>query len=255
MVDAKSRIKNLRIKNNLSLEEISRITGIRMETLELYESGERRPRISTISKIVRLVEDYVSSEHTTVKEDLDSLEDVVEECDEMSVDDNTGECDMNRPDYESYVMCVNRLFSRCGELIKSIHDGDPFNNFTLEVSRDIDNLSSSLEFIFSRTSMLSEPFDEQLVAFTVKNTLNTLINSFNAVKTVSDALNRCEERGSIISNLRMDLRQSIHSIRYIVFYINDYFKVESDTMFILERNDGTLYSLNEFHEKRMEEAL
>lgn len=242
MIGAKTKIKNLREINNLSIDEMSKIIGLPKGTILEYENGKRNPRPSTYNRIVKAVEDYLSSKPRDIE-----IEDRVDE-------DYNGTVSTNKPNYDSYVMCVDRLFNRCGELIRCVHDGRDHDIFLLNVSKDISNLSSSIHFMFHRTSLLLEPFDEKLVAFTVKNTINKIIDSFNAIKLISDAIIKSGEKKLSMSNIRMNLRESLHNIRYLVFYINDYFKLESDTTFILEKSDGTLYSLSKFHEEKMKEA-
>jgi transcriptional regulator with XRE-family HTH domain len=49
-------IRNLRIKNNLSSKELSKILNISESSVSLYESGKRKPSLSLIIKIA----DYFS---------------------------------------------------------------------------------------------------------------------------------------------------------------------------------------------------
>lgn len=234
MIIAKVKLRNLREVNGLSIDDLSEITGIRRRVLYDYESGLREPRMTTVKKIIDCVEKHLNNDNGY---EFDSGVNL----------------DLNKPDYDSYTICVDRLLNKCGELLKCVHDGNSSDSELVDISKDICNLSSSLHFIFHKTSILLEPFDEQLIAFTVKNTINKIIDSFNIMKLINDALVISGDRNLFTSNIRTNLRDSLHSVRYIVFYINDYFKIESDTVFILEKSDGTIYSLSRFHEKRMGE--
>ena len=240
---SKSRIKSLREENGLSLEELSNITGIKVKVIKSYEEGEINPRLKTVSHIVESVTKYVLENGSSYKDS-----------NRPSNKDNVNYND-NCFDSSNYEVCCNKLYHECGVLIRSLSDTKTFKDDFLATLQSINSLTSSLQFIFHKSSMRPGAFDQTLIAFTVKHALDKLINSFNALKYVNDALNRHQEENLLIFNLRLNVRESVHNLRYLFNYVNDYFKMESDTVFIIEKSDGTLYSLNQFHERRMEEAL
>lgn len=48
-----NRIKELRIKNNLTQLEISQVLGVTTQSISLYERGDREPKAETWYKLAR----------------------------------------------------------------------------------------------------------------------------------------------------------------------------------------------------------
>ena len=51
LVDAGRRIREARVGQGLSLEQVARLTGISAPALSLIETGKRDPRFSTLARI------------------------------------------------------------------------------------------------------------------------------------------------------------------------------------------------------------
>lgn len=241
-----TKLKSLRENNGLSLDELSKITGIKKETLIKYETGEVKARLKTFSKIVDKIKENRKEFYNSSDKDEENVNDL-----NNGVYDNTSSNSFNS---YSYKLCCDKLLNNCGKFLRELSDNG-LGNECLPIIQDIDNLSHSLYFIFHRSSIYSGVFDETLIAYTVKHTIGEIIDSFNSLKSVSDLLNKNASNDTLVCNLRLHIRQTLHNIRYVFFYINDYFKVQSDMLFIIERDNGTVCSLNDFHEKRMSESF
>lgn len=51
LVDAGRRIREARVGQGLSLEQVARLTGISAPALSLIETGKRDPRLTTLARI------------------------------------------------------------------------------------------------------------------------------------------------------------------------------------------------------------
>ena len=50
------RIKEIRVKNNVTQRELAEKLGLTLNTVSRYETGERRPRIDTVIKIAKALD-------------------------------------------------------------------------------------------------------------------------------------------------------------------------------------------------------
>lgn len=221
-------LKHVRENKGISLEEFSNMTKISMRRLKTYEEDSVEPKKKTLKFIAQCL-----------GIDLDKE-------DSYSAGLNPSSTKYSSIVYES---CCNKLYQEVSNLMEKLFDGENDLQTILIIRDKINDLTDSIAFNFRKASISENPFDEYLIEFTLKNTLSNIINGFNMLKSINNLLDKNSNDDPSIIALRAGVRNSVHDLRYVFYYLNDYFRVESDRMFILEKSDGTVGCLNDFQSK------
>lgn len=144
-----------------------------------------------------------------------------------------------------------REFSDCTSNLLNELSVHNFNNEnSLQLSSNLNHFCKCLNHLFRSSCISPRGFDEQLIAYTMKLELGNIISKFNSLRMIDASLFGVPSNNHRVISFRLNIRECINDLKFIFQYINDYFKLNSGTNYILENSDGTVYTIHEIMKKR-----
>lgn len=221
--------RNLR---GLSQEQLAKMAVITVRRIESYESGEVKPNSASFNAIMKAFEKF-DKEKEKEKEDKDR----------------------NQPNFSGqsfdngvYRKCFDDLFDGCNELRNYLFKHNVIDEKALGIATNyIYRNSNSLELQVKNSIVSSTGIDKYLSVYTIKSCLKSLIDSYNYLYA-ADRFCTVAKKSSIVDketlgHFMVEVRSSIHNLKFIIDYINEFFLEEFETVLLVAKPNGTLYSI------------
>lgn len=262
------QIQKERERRGLNVEEFAKMCLMRPERINDYESGRVIPNFKSLNVMIAAFTKYDRDKDGKKIEDCEASLDSMREnrynfkavtgvksltsnhSSSSYSESENGVRSMLSFDPYVYNKCYKELVSGCNELYDRMFKDNKVDSECLSMaSGKIHNCCSSLEFQFKRSVVVSAGIDRHLCIYTIKHCLGDLIDCYNKLHEIDYSItylstsNRFDRTlvGSFLSHLKC----SLHCLRFVINYINDFFYMEFNSHLLITKSSGSIYSLFE----------
>lgn len=248
------QIKQEREARGISQEDLAKMCHMTLNRIIDYETGKVRPNGKSLMTIVNVFEEYYKhSNFDPSKTLIDDSKVHRRKSNRKSNNNSNIYYDGSEgPSFEPkiYDRCYADLIDSCFKLKDRLIQHNKVDQECLNIiNNKIYNCCSSLEHQFKRSIAISAGLDKYLSVYTIKNCLGQLIDCYNYLYTIDCLIMSVRNNDStdkiLLGNFMFLLKSSIHSLRFAVNYLNDFFNMEFDNVLLITKPNGTLYSLFE----------
>lgn len=238
-------IREERVSKNLSQEELAKLCIMSVSRIRGYESGKTKPNNKTFNAILealaryenKKLEDKVEKIRVNLDSDAnDAKRDTVEENNQHESENFNG---------YMFSSCCRMLEQGCTKVKEHLVDSNSINEECVElVKSSILNHCNSIEFSIKRSLKYSVVVDPLISTFIIKECLNNILESFNCIKSIENIISLVNNDNSMDKKLLGDLaylvRSCLHSLKFIIDYINDFFVSEFETVLVIPKPQGKI---------------